>query len=254
MLLTADLGNSSLKIGLHLGTKLVRRLVVPTNSKRLMKEGLVKATSGRASEAAMLCSVVPGLTDWLAKQLAKLIGRRPLRLSHKSDLGLKLKIGSPDKLGADRLANAVAASRLYRLPCLVVDFGTVTNYDVVSSSREYLGGVLAPGFFSSAESMSEKAAQLPKARLVCPRRAIGRNTAEAMTAGLVIGQLGQLSRIVSEIGNELGEKPTVVATGGGSHLLDKLGAGFDHLDRDLTLRGLQIAYEINRPKQEISGG
>ncbi len=246
-LLAVDLGNSAIKLGLFKGARLVRRTEFPLGAKKKMAGCLAVFVKAGRPRGAIFCSVVPGLTPWLAKELKGLSGTTALRVTRRLDLGLKVRVKSG--VGADRLVNAVAACHLYRLPCVVIDLGTATTYDVVSARKEYLGGVIAPGIKGSAEVLGKRGAQLPlidvRRNIKCPGRVIGKDTAAAMRSGLVFGQIGQLAGILRQIKRELGREPVVIATGGFAGLMARMGAPFEHVDKDLTLKGLRIIYEMN---------
>ena len=160
--------------------------------------------------------------------------------------GIPLRYDDPREVGPDRIANAVAAKERYGAPCIVVDFGTSTNFDVVSPEGEYVGGVLAPGIEISMEALFQRAARLVKVDFVDPPSVIGRTTATALQSGVVYGFAGQVDGIVAAIRKELGVEAQVVATGGLAELIAPHSATIDKVDQLLTLEGLRLVWELNQ--------
>ncbi len=239
------MGNSALKLGIFKGKKLVKRTAIARASAQKMARAMATFLKGKEIRGAVFCSVVPAMTTWLKRELRRAVGSRALEVTHHLELGLKVRARPASGVGTDRLANAVAACLVCRLPCVVIDFGTATTYDVVSAKREYLGGVITPGLRSSVEMLAGRAAQLPLVSLRRPKKVVGSNTQQAMLSGLVNGQIGQVKGILRQIGMELGEKPMVVATGGLARLVAAMGAPIKRVDADLTLKGLRIIHELN---------
>ncbi len=152
-------------------------------------------------------------------------------------------------MGADRLANAVAAKKLYRLPCIIVDLGTATTFDAISKRGDYLGGAIAPGIQTSSSELFRRTAQLFKVKLEKPPRAIGRTTQDSLKSGIILGAAGQIDFIVGQIEKEVGKKCQVVATGGYAPLVWKVSKRIQKVDLTLTLKGLYYIYEILRGKK-----
>ncbi|MCU1596167.1 MAG: type pantothenate kinase, partial [Frankiales bacterium] len=161
--------------------------------------------------------------------------------------GVALMYDNPKEVGPDRIVNTLAAHTLYGGPAIVVDFGTSTNFDVVSEKGEFLGGALAPGVEISVDALAARAARLFKVELVEPRSVIGKTTVEALQSGLVYGFASQVDGMVARISRELGgaRRPRVIATGGLSTLMVDLCESIDEHEPDLTLIGLRLVYEKN---------
>src|SRR6185436_3564376 len=160
--------------------------------------------------------------------------------------GVPIRYDDPREVGPDRIANAVAAVERYGAPAIVVDFGTSTNFDVVSPAGEYVGGVLAPGIEVSMEALFSRAARLFKVDFVEPETVIAKNTASSLQSGLVYGFAGQVDGIVERIRGEVGEDARAIGTGGLAELIAPHARTIDRVDPDLTLEGLRLVWERNR--------
>jgi type III pantothenate kinase len=161
--------------------------------------------------------------------------------------GVPILTDNPREVGPDRVVNTLAAHTLYGGPCVVVDFGTSTNFDVVSEKGEFLGGALAPGIEISVDALAARAARLFKVELKEPRSVIGKTTNEALQSGLLYGFAGQVDGMVRRISRELDDDPVVIATGGLSPLMISVCETLDHHEPDLTLIGLRLVFEKNQP-------
>ena len=161
--------------------------------------------------------------------------------------GIPIRYDDPREVGPDRIVNAVAANERYGAPCIVVDFGTSTNFDVVSPQGEYVGGVLAPGIEVSMEALFSRAARLFKVDFVEPETVIAKNTASSLQSGLVYGFAGQVDGIVERIRRELGAEAQTVATGGLADLIVPHARTLETIDPFLTLEGVRLVWERNRP-------
>jgi type III pantothenate kinase len=160
--------------------------------------------------------------------------------------GVPILYDNPREVGADRIVNALAAHHLFGGPAIVVDFGTSTNFDVVSERGEFLGGALAPGIEISVDALAARAARLLKVELVRPRSVIGKSTVEALQSGIIFGFAGQIDGLVRRIAAELDADPVVVATGGLAMLVMDEAETITEHEPDLTLIGLRLVFERNR--------
>jgi type III pantothenate kinase len=210
----------------------------------LSPDTIAAAVAGQAYDAVVLSSVVPARARLLE---ASLRGERPFHsISHQSNLPITIDYPSPEQIGADRLANAVAAHAAVGAPCIVIDFGTAVTFDVIGAPGCYLGGAIAPGVASMTHNLSKRTALLPKITLEEPRSAIGKSTVEAMQAGAMLGYRGMIREIVHAICLELPETPTVIATGGDGELISR---GLPEISRvlpALTLDGIRMIGALNR--------
>jgi type III pantothenate kinase len=199
----------------------------------------------RAITAVILSTVVPTVQGPLEEMSRQFFGVEPMVVGPGIKSGMPILYEAPREVGADRIVNAVAAFELYGGPCIVVDFGTATTFDAISSRGEYLGGAICPGIGISAEALFQRAAKLPRVDITRPKAVIGRNTVSSMQSGLYYGYLGLVEGLVARMREELGGTPKVIATGGLAGLLLAGSSVVDHLDPLLTLTGLRMLYERN---------
>jgi type III pantothenate kinase len=249
VLLAVDVGNTQTVYGLYDGERLTDHRRVSTEPQRTGDE-LGILLSGffdpAVVEGVCLSSSVPSLTR-SHEDLAERWARAPiLVLGPGVRTGVPIRYDDPREVGPDRIANAVAASARYGAPCIVVDFGTSTNFDVVSPAGEFVGGVLAPGIEISMEALFIRAARLTKIDFVEPPAVIGKTTASALQSGLVYGFAGQVDGIVGAIHRELGVEAPVVATGGLAELIVPYARTVERIDEHLTLDGLRLVWERNQ--------
>ena len=213
--------------------------MIPT--REVSEERLDDALKGLHYDAAVVCSVVPRVADVLRNWLT-----RPSHfLSCDSRLGVGIDYPSPRQIGADRLANAAGAVAYYGYPCIVVDFGTAVTFDVIGPERTYLGGAIAPGLASMGDYLARNTALLPAIEPHEPKHAIGTSTVEAMHSGAVYGYRGMVKEILAKLEEEVGRRPTVVATGGDAALIARGVPRIDHVDPDITLNGLRMVAGLN---------
>jgi type III pantothenate kinase len=248
-LLAIDVGNTQTVFGLFDGTELREHWRVATERNRSGDE--LGALYGNfldlsTVDGVALASTVPQLHrayQDFAKEYAR---TELLELGPGIKTGVPIRYDDPREVGPDRIANAVAAVERYGSPCIVVDFGTSTNFDVVSSDGEYVGGVLAPGIEVSMDALFQRAARLFKVDFVEPPTVIAKNTAASLQSGLVYGFAGQVDGIVERIRGELGADAQTVATGGLADLIVPHARTLDRVDPFLTLEGLRLVWERNR--------
>ena len=240
MHLLIDNSNTRTKFALDLDGELSEwRAVIPTSE--LSPESLSEHLQGKEFTHVTICSVVPQASEMMTHYF-----KAPCHcISHQSQLPITVDYPEPSQIGADRLANSAATFLTHRGPAIVIDFGTAVTFDVISEVGAYLGGVIAPGTASLRDYLHQKTALLPAIKLEEPNSAIGRSTEDAMQIGAVIGYRGLIREILSTVALELGGQATVVATGGDAALISAGLDAIEHLDPDLTLRGIQSIGRSN---------
>jgi type III pantothenate kinase len=264
MLLAVDVGNTQTVIGLYDLTGgsasgrrpedgLLDHWRISTASDRTSDEFAVllqgflalRRNSFADLEGIVVSSGVPRVTATLREIADRHLDFEPIVIEPGVRTGIRIEYDNPKEVGADRIVNTIAAHHLFGGPCIVVDFGTSTNLDVVSAKGEFLGGALAPGIEISLDALAQRAAQLRKVELVRPRSAIGKNTVEALQSGALYGFAGQVDGLVDRICAELGEVTSVVATGGLAPIVVPESRTITHYEPDLTLIGLRLVFEKN---------
>jgi type III pantothenate kinase len=251
MLLVIDAGNTNVTVGVFRGQELIAQARLITDSDKSSDEyGIeILALFERAGldvksiDGIAIASVVPPL-DHMLRQMAKTYFElTPRFVDDTSDTGLKILYDPPSAVGADRIVDAVAAATKYGVPCIVVDFGTATTFNVVNANHEYLGGAIAPGIIISAEALFSRAAKLPHVEIKRPANAIGSSTVAAMQSGLYHGYAGLVDGVLEQMFAELEFKPRVIATGGLAPVIARAAKFIDEVDETLTLEGLRLVYE-----------
>lgn len=194
----------------------------------------------------VIASVVPPI-DWILRQFCeRYLAPKPVFIEPGVKTGLPILTDNPSEVGADRVANCVAAFERYGGPCIVVDFGTATNFDVVSKKGEFLGGAIAPGVNVAAEALFARAARLPRVEIKQPAKVIGTNTVDNLQVGLFYGHIGLVDGILDRMTGELGPDVKCVATGGLARLIAGESKYISEVNETLTLEGLRIIYDRNR--------
>jgi len=250
MLLTVDVGNTNIVLGLFDGDHLFSSYRLRTDA-RVTADELALLFHGLLAkhpepDGIAVCSTVPQVLDQLRQMVDRYYAdATTVVVGPGVKTGVPLLYDNPKEVGPDRVVNTLAAHTLYGGPAIVVDFGTSTNFDVVSEKGEFLGGALAPGVEISVDALAARAARLFKVELTEPRSVIGKTTVEALQSGLVYGFASQVDGMVERIGRELDADPVVIATGGLSHLMTGICESIDEHEPDLTLIGLRLVFEKN---------
>ncbi|MBI2868796.1 MAG: type III pantothenate kinase [Chloroflexi bacterium] len=254
MLLTIDIGNTSVTVGLFQGDNLVTTWRLASEIRRMPDEYAVTLLSllkqrcvepGDIQKVAM-CSVVPPLTPSFVDISQKYFNTMPLVVGAGIKTGVRIRMDNPREVGPDRIVHAAAAHHLYGGPVIVIDMGTATTFDTVSEEGDYIGGAIAPGLAISADSLFTRTSMLPRVELVRPRQAIGTSTVTAIQSGIVFGYVGLVEGIVGRIQRELGVKARVIATGGYSGIIANETPVIDSVNPDLILIGLKLVYYMNK--------
>jgi type III pantothenate kinase len=253
MLLAIDVGNTNIVIGVFRGETLIHSWRLATLRERTSDEMGVLITDlcdryeirQRDIDGIVIGSVVPQLTGTLVAMVTEYFGRVPLLFEPAVNSHMPVLIDNPAEVGADRVVNGIAAFSAYGrgLPIIVVDFGTATTFDAVSAKGEYLGGIICPGPQISADALAQRAARLPRIDVRKPARVIGTNTIAAMQAGLFWGYVDMVEGLLRRMKEELGGGAVVVATGGLASVVAPESSLIEHVDPDLTLRGLRLVWE-----------
>jgi type III pantothenate kinase len=255
MLLAIDIGNSNITLGLYEGDMLGPRWRLSTKLEKMPDEcGAIMLSLFRRSgvspeqiQAIAMASVVPPLTGVFVDACRTFLKCDPLIVDSSIKTGIHLLYDDPAQVGADRIVDAAAAYKIYGGPACIIDLGTATTFDAISSEGDYLGGAIAPGLRIAAEALFQRASKLPKVDLGLPPAAIGRNTIHSLQSGLIYGYIGLIEGMVERFRSELGPATKVIATGGLAEVLAKQTKIISILAPWLTLDGLKIIYELNLP-------
>lgn len=246
-ILVANVGNTTTELALFEGEEIVERFVSASSRERTVDEltswlsPWVSANPDRFVKArSVLSSVVPGLTRVYSTWMTKATGRAPLVVRGNSVRGLKVDVPEAASVGPDRIANCIAVADRYRLPAIVVDLGTATNFEAVLPGPRYIGGAIAPGIGLAAEALFAGASRLAAVEIEEPPRSIGRDTRSCLQSGIFYGAVAQVDGLVARLRSEMGGRPTVVATGGWAARIGPACRTIRHIDPDLTLHGLRL--------------
>ncbi len=260
MLLAIDIGNTNILLGLWNGRSWQHQWRLRTNSEQTVDEfGVTLKALLRefgvdelVSDVA-LCSVVPWLTKTFKQVSQQYLNVTPFELTHRSNIGIRLGQDTPAEVGADRIANAVAAHHQFPGGSIIIDMGTATKFEVVTAGGEFLGGVIAPGLRLGADALAGRAAQLRSVPLEAPPGMIGRNTIHAVQSGLILAYACMVDEVVARLCAELppAERPLqVIGTGGNIHLIAEHARIIHQVEPCLTLTGLRIVYERTLGERE----
>lgn len=249
-LLALDVGNTNIVPGVFVEGSLVGSWRLSTDRERTADEygAILTLLLGQAGIApadiagVALCSVVPPLQRTLDALLGRYFPVRALAVDHRTDTGIRISYDPPGDVGADRIVNAAAAYHRYGGPCIVVDLGTATTFDVVAADGEFVGGAIAPGVGTSLQGLLARAPRLPRVELERPARAIGHTTRESMQSGIVLGAAGQVDAMVSLMRAELGSDARVIATGGLAGVIAPHAQSIQEVCPALTLQGLEMIW------------
>ena len=259
MLLAVNVGNTNIRIGVYNDKKLIAHWKLATNREWTSDEfGMYfmnffnyERIDISEIEAVIIASVVPPIMFSFEHAIHKYIKKEPIIIGPGIKTGINIKYENPRELGADRIASAVAAYEIYGGPVIIIDFGTATTFNAVSSKGEFLGGAICPGIKISAEALYQRTAKLPKIDLTKHDVVIGRNTFVGMQSGIFHGYVGQVNHLVNRIKQEMKEeKVKVIATGGLAKFIASEAETIDEVNGRLTLEGLRIIYDKNRNEAE----
>ena len=253
MILAFDVGNTETTAALFDGEMIRGHWRVTTNLPRtpdeysLLLRSLLQADGMDTSVVigSAICSVVPPVTQILAAACEDCFGIPPVFIDARAALPIRLEVDEPFTVGADRVANTLAASRIWKRDAIVVDLGTATTYDCITADGAFIGGIIQPGVRTSAETLFKRTSQLAATELVAPRRVIGTRTDECIRSGVLYGAADSVDGLVRRIKNEWDvESPVVIATGGLAETLQPYCETLDEVDPLLTLKGVRIGYEL----------
>jgi type III pantothenate kinase len=245
MILTIDIGNSSTKLGVYDNENLVKRLIIPTIRSKTADEiyQTIQEELNFRFSAVVISSVVTELREAFLELGEKYFNRTPVFVDNSFDFGLTNKYSSAETLGVDRIIAAFAAVEKYRAPVIVCDFGTAANFEVVNAKREYLGGIIAPGIQTLADSLFLKTSKLPRVEVKKTAKVIENSTISCIQSGVFYGYIGLTEGILHRMIVELGEKPKVIATGGFAKLIADNCELIEIVDENLMLDGLRLIYD-----------
>ena len=254
MILAIDIGNSNIVIGciengaIQNETRIATDLVKTSDQYCFDLKNMLSLSDVPVSrlEDVIISSVVPPVLNSMRTAVLKLTGKKPFVVGPGIKTGLNILLDNPQQVGSDLIVAAVAALREYKPPLILIDMGTATTISVINKDRAYLGGCICPGVRISAEALSSRTALLPGINLDQPRRAIGKNTIDCMRSGIMLGTACMLDGMIERMERELGERATVVATGGIARFVLPMCRREIAYDRNLLLKGLAVLYEMNR--------
>ena len=242
MLLAIDIGNTNINFGIFHGERLIKKFAIPTGSKDYFP-CLKKICTAYEINETCIAGVVPEAQRCLAQALTGILRRKPYIIGKDIKVPIKNLYRKPAQAGQDRLVNAYAASELYGVPLIAVDFGTGLTIDVVSGRKEYLGGLILPGLQVSLDALAQRAALLPRVRLDKPSGIIGRDTLGSILSGVVFGTAACVDELILRLRKKIGRKALAVGTGGNIKFIAKYCRKIQRIDPDLTLKGIRLIWE-----------
>ncbi len=251
-----DIGNSNTVIGVFKNNILLKRWRIATE-RNLTKDDIaskihslitISSLNQKEISSIVIGSVVPTWNHCWERFSIDFLNLDPVFLKHTTISGIKIKTPNPSEVGADRIANAVAAANEYPGGTIVVDLGTAITLDIINPQKEYVGGAIMPGIMASIEALSFKTAKLPRFQLDKPEKAIGTTTLQSLQSGAFYGFIGMIDRLVEESLKELSFSPKIISTGGLAGALSAASKYIEEFNRDLTLKGLNIVANLNREK------
>ena len=257
MLLVIDVGNTNIKLGVYDKDVLVHswrlsvKVIRTADEIGILFSGLFgsKNITLKSFDGVIMSSVQPSLNYTIEHACEYYLGKKPIMVGVGIKTGLNIKYSNPQEVGADRIVNSVGAYKLYGGPCIVVDFGTATTFNVISPKGEFMGGCIAPGIITSLEALTNNTAKLPRVEIAKPEGIIAKSTVTGLQAGMVYGCTGMVKYIIQKLKDESRyDDVKVIATGGLSEII--LGVDeekiIDVVDRSLTLKGLKLIYDMNK--------
>lgn len=256
MLLAIDVGNTNIVFGAFKGKELIHDWRIASDHKKTSDEFGMLVTEMLANvqlkpvdiEAVIMSSVVPNIMHTMQNMIVKYFHQYPMIVGAGVKTGINIRYDNPKEVGADRIVNAIAAVERYGGPCIIIDLGTAITFCVVDDKKNYLGGLILPGISISAEALVSRTSKLPKIEIIKPDKVIGKTTVSSMQNGLYYGFSTMIDGIVKHICDEIRKDPSdvqIIATGGFSNLLVSDSEYNIIIDRDLTMDGLRIVYDMN---------
>ncbi len=257
MILTIDIGNSDTVLGIYENNKMVDHWRVSTDQKKTVDEygilfnNLFSFDNVKTNqiEGIIISSVVPQVVQVLEVTSIQYLNLKPMVVGPGIKTGMNIKMEDPREVGADRIVNAIGGYQRFGGPLIIVDFGTATTFDYISSKGDYEGGAISPGIGVSTDALFNMASKLPRVELKKPDNAIGKNTVEATQSGIFYGFIGQVEKLIKKFQEEIEVNPKIVATGGYSELIGSKTEAIEYIAPFLTLDGLNYLAQINDLKK-----